>query len=310
MSCALAAFLGIINAQQVTLDGLMNAFFSPHTGRLGSVARRVVAALLLVLVWALSAEAQWGHGNHVYVPPPSQGQFPGPEFTFCTIRYHAIREEPLGFGWNTDYPDAGSNFMSRLEELTTIPINKDASGQPVQVVCGLTDPALFDYPYVFMSDVGTVSFSDEEVVGLRDYLMRGGFLHVDDFWGPKAWDNWVYEISKVLPPEEYRIEDIPLDHDIFNIVFDVKEVPQVPSIQWWEGGRSYNETSERGDASREPHIRGIWSKDGRLMVLMSHNTDLADGWEKEREDREYFERFSVKMSYPLGINIVVYALTH
>ncbi len=92
-------------------------------------------------------------------------------------------------------------------------------------------------------------------------------------------------------------------------VFNVKEVPQVPSIQYWSGARN-GTTSERGMESAEPHLRGIWDKNGRLMVVMSHNTDIADGWEKDRENEEYFREFSVKKSFPIGINIVVYALTH
>ena len=92
-------------------------------------------------------------------------------------------------------------------------------------------------------------------------------------------------------------------------MFDIKEVPQVPSIQWWTSPRGHT-TSERGATTATPHLRGIWDKNGRLMVVMSHNTDIADGWEKESENEEYFREFSVKKSFPLGINIVVYALTH
>jgi len=160
-----------------------------------------------------------------------------------------------------------------------------------------------------MSDVGTAGFTKEEAKNLREYLLRGGFLHADDFWGERAWNNWAYEIEQILPPDEYPIRDIPLTHDIFHIVFDVNEVPQVPSIQYWSSTRD-GTTSERGRETAEPHLRGIWDKDGRLMVVMSHNTDLADGWEQERKNEEYFREFSVKKSYPLGINIVVYALTH
>ena len=247
--------------------------------------------------------------------PPSRDVFPGDKFTFCTVAYRSVRSEALGFGWNTDWPDAGYNFMIRLEELTSIQINKKPNGEPHQVVVQLTDKELFDYPYVFMSDVGTAYFDDQEVEALREYLLRGGLLHVDDFWGDPAWRNWEYEIAKVLTPEEYPIRDVPLTHPIFKIVFDIKEVPQIPSIQYWEGARD-GTTSERGRATAEPHIRAIFHPDdagnpnGRIMVLMTHNTDVADGWEKEREDPQYFEEFSVKKSYPLGINIVVYAMTH
>lgn len=272
--------------------------------------------LLCALALALpeSATAQrwgggWGPGSHA-PPPPKLKDFPGRKFTFCTVKYSGNGQyQQLGFGWPTDYPDSGYNFMLRLAELTTIEINRDENDEPRQEVITLDDPAVFNYPLLFMSDVGTVAFSEEEATNLRKYLLRGGFLHVDDFWGDRAWDSWEYEIGQVLPPDEYKIRDIPLDHDIFHIVFDVKEVPQVPSIQYWSSTRN-GTTSERGSETAEPHLRGIWDKNGRLMVIMSHNTDIADGWEKERESQEYFEEFSVKKSYPIGINIVVYAMTH
>jgi hypothetical protein len=205
---------------------------------------------------------------------PPRDIFPSGVFSFVTMVYESVRSEPLGIGWGTDYPGAGYNFMTRLEELTTIKINKGPGGEPQQYVVRL----------------------------------RGGFLWVDDFWGTAAWKNWEYEIGQVLPPEEFPIREVPLSHEIFNIVFDVKEVPQVPSIQWWESSGGVT-TSERGFDSEVPHLRGIWDKNGRLMVLMSHNTDIADGWEREGASRDFFDRFSLK-SYPIGINIVVYAMTH
>ena len=281
--------------------------------------RLIVLGLLCAFLLAISqpVDAQrwggwrggWG-GRFQNIPGPKLKDFPGRKFTFCTVQYSGNGwDEPLGFGWPTDYPNSGYNFMIRLAELTTIEINRTETGEPRQEVIKLTDPAVFNYPILFMSDVGTTGFSKDEITNLRKYLLRGGFLYADDFWGDRAWDNWSYEIGQVLPPEEYPIRDIPLSHDIFHIVFDVKEVPQVPSIQYWSRTRD-GTTSERGAESRDAHLRGIWDKKGRLMVVMSHNTDIADGWEQEREDPEYFREFSVKKSYPIGINIVVYAMTH
>ena len=133
-------------------------------------------------------------------------------------------------------------------------------------------------------------------------------LYVDDFWGPEAWEHWAREIGRVLPPDEYPIVDVPLSDPIFSVAYDVKEIPQIPSIQYWRrsGGDG---TSERGEESAVPHFRGIRNQAGQLMVLMTHNTDIADGWEREGESREFFFLFSVK-AYPVGINIVLYAMTH
>jgi hypothetical protein len=293
-----------------------------------SSCKRLFGAITVLAIFGLSvafaqsqsqSQSQWssdwtqwngGRGFWNRVPP----RFPSPEdllarsFSFCRILYQSVRDEPLGHGWNTDYPDSDINFMQRFSELTTAHINRDGDGSPSHFVVTLTDDALFTYPFIFMSDVGTAGFTELEAERLRDYLLRGGVLYVDDFWGYAAWEHWVLEMAKVLPPDRYPIVDIPSDHPIFRTFFTVREVPQIPSIQFWRrsGG---TETSERGSESDEIHFRGIFDEVGRLMVLMTHNTDIADGWEREGEDEEFFYRFSVR-AYPLGVNIAIYALTH
>ena len=233
----------------------------------------------------------------------------GRAFTFCRIAYRQVRTEPLGQGWRTDYPDADHNLMLRLSQLTRTPIRTNPRGRPEHRIVEFTDDELFQCPFTFMSDVGTMAFDSEEADRLRDYLLRGGFLWVDDFWGTRAWNSWVREIRKVLPEGEYPIEDIPPGSTIFNALYVVYDVPQVPSIQHWRRSGRGSSTSEQGADSAVPHLRGIQDAQGRIMVLMSHNTDIADGWEREGEDEEFFFLFSPK-AYALGINIVLYALTH
>jgi len=259
--------------------------------------------------WSFWANSNWrGWWNRV---PP---RFPDPEdlrdraFSFCRILYQSVRDEAMGHGWNTDYPDSDANFMIRLSELTTADINRDGDGSPKHVVVTLTDDALFSYPFIFMSDVGTAGFTEPEAERLREYLLRGGILYVDDFWGDAAWDHWSEEIGRVLRPDRYPIVDIPLGHPIFQTFFTVRQVPQVPSIQFWRRS-GYAGTSERGSESEDVHFRGIFDERGRLMVIMTHNTDIADGWEREGEDEEFFYRFSIR-AYPLGVNIAIYAMTH
>lgn len=272
-------------------------------------------AVVIAMVLTSPLEAQnprdgwdWGWGWR-RVPP----RFPTADgardrlFSFTRVLYRSVRREAGGQGWSTDYPDADINFMRRLAELTSAAVSTGGSGELHHIVVRLTDPQLFEYPFIFMSDVGTAGFSDEEIERLREYLLRGGFLWVDDFWGDRAWEQWAREIGRILPPGEYPIFDVPLDHPIFSTVYDVREVPQIPSIQFWR--RSGGATSERGLESAEPHLRGIADRWGRLMVLMSHNTDIADGWEREGEEFEFFHRFSPD-AYALGINIVLYAMTH
>jgi hypothetical protein len=206
-----------------------------------------------------------------------------------------------GGSWATDYPDSDLNFSYRLHQLTAMEVNPDG------IVLELTDPELVNYPFIYMLECGSLVFSDEEVEALRRYLFNGGFLMVDDFWGEAEWFNFYREIKRVFPERE-PIE-LPLDHKIFHTVFDLKEKPQIPSINVALAGRPYGVTWERPDA-KEVHIKGIFDDKGRMMVIICHNTDLGDGWEREGEDEWYFHEFCEKKAYPLGINIVVYAMTH
>ena len=273
--------------------------------------RKILTAvvLLVAFVGATTSLAQRWRGGWYRVPPKfPTGTVAHRGFTFSRIFYESDRREQGGQGWYTDYPTADQNLMIRLSEMTTTTVGFDQHDEPDHVVVRLTDDALFDYPFIFMSDVGTLWLSDLEARRLGDYLRKGGFLWVDDFWGPYAWRQWSDEIGKALPQGQYPIFDIPFEHPIHHVVYTVKEIPQIPSIQHWRrsGGST---TSERGYRSDQVHFRGIADGDGRLMVLMSHNTDIADGWEREGEDYDFFTKFSIN-AYAVGINTVVHAMTH
>jgi hypothetical protein len=227
-------------------------------------------------------------------------------FHYCRGFYTSVYQEPGGMGWWTDYPAADNNFSVRLAELTKVHVKLDESRQPNFVVIPLDDPLLFRCPILFMEDVGTLQFTEDEVQGLRAYLLKGGFLWVDDFWGSQAWDQWTRQISRVLAREEYPLINIPPTHAIMHSLYDVQEIPQVPSINHWSRNR---DTSERGGDSRNVNFRGIQDAHGRLMVVMTHNTDIADSWEREGEDRQYFDLFSPR-GYAIGVNFVLYAMSH
>ena len=224
------------------------------------------------------------------------------------MTYTSVRREAAGRGWSTDYPFADINFMIRLSELTSAHVNFDEAGEPNHWVVNITDDELFDCPFVITSDVGTMGLRSEEVVRLRDYLLKGGFLWVDDFWGTLAWEHWSAEIGRVLPPSEYPIIDLPLDHALFQTLFNIWEIPQISNIGFWRRAAGAT-TSERGYDSAEPHFRAIIDSDGRLLVAMTHNTDIQDAWEREGEDEAFFERFSPN-GYALGINVLLYAMSH
>ena len=175
------------------------------------------------------------------------------------------------------------------------------------ILIHLTDPELFRCPFVMMTEPGGAYFDEAEAAALRDFLLKGGFLWADDFWGPRAFDTWSREMAKALPAHEYPIVDVPLGHELFHALYDVREIPQIPSIGFWldTGGQ----TSERGAASAEPHVRAIFDPRGRIMVLMTHNTDFGDAFEREGDNHEYFLRFAPP-GYAFGINALIYAMTH
>jgi hypothetical protein len=156
-----------------------------------------------------------------------------------------------------------------------------------------------------MQEVGRLLFSDEDAARLRAYLLKGGFLWVDDFWGSYAWQVWENEIRKVFPEADYPIVDVPAGHPIFHTMFDLEGVPQIPGIGTFLAGR----TSERGADSAEVHVRAIADRQGRVMVFMTHNTDVSDSWEREGEDPNYFRQFSVD-GYRVAVNAILYAMTH
>jgi hypothetical protein len=157
-----------------------------------------------------------------------------------------------------------------------------------------------------MTEPGGAYFDDREASALRDYVRKGGFLWADDFWGEYAWQAWEAQLRKALPSGVYQILDLTLDHPLFHMLMRVPEIPQIPSIGFWRGtGR----TSERGPDSATPHVRAVADERGRIMVLMTHNTDFGDSFEEEGSSHAFFERFSIP-GYGFGVNVLLYSMTH
>jgi hypothetical protein len=281
-------------------------------GRRSKRVRRLamcVAALAVAGASIAWAQQIWVGGGRGAARNPRWAQaadFDG-SFLYCRGFFTSGSREPSGSGWSTDYPGADYNYSVRVAELTKIPIRFDEYRNPVHVVVSLSDPLLFQCPMLFMTHFGEVMFSGEEVIRLREYFEKGGFLWVDDAWGSSAWRNWVSEISRVLPPGEYPMFDIPKTHPLMRMLYTIEAIPQVPSINsWYRLGYS---TSELGFDSQDVYVKGIQDRHQRLMVLMTHNTDISDTWEREGENQEYFDRFS-PVGYAIGVNIALYAMTH
>ena len=269
--------------------------------------RPTVLALLLAAVLApqdLEAQRYFrGNGTRVRLGDGLPDRPGG--FTFCRLAFREVRREPGGSSWDTDFPQADRNLSTRLPELTPTTVSGWEHGEPGFAVVRATDPELFECPFLFASHVGVVGFSPEEVAGLRAYFDKGGFLWVDDFWGSAAWTQWERMLGLIFPERTWT--DLSLDHPLFEIVYQVPELPQIPSIQHWR--RNGGDTSERGFDSRVPHIRAVFDDQEDIQVLITHNTDIADGWEREGEDYDFFANFSPD-AYAIGVNIVVWMMTH
>jgi hypothetical protein len=276
-----------------------------------------ISAALLVLVIASLSFAQWGGrgrwrnrdvDDRAGVPMwENEPHVADDVFTFARVEYDSYGGGRWGRrrgGWATDYPDSDLNFSYRLQQLTSLKVN------PNPVIVRLDDEKLFDYPFIYMIEPGALLFSDEEVATLRRYLLNGGFLMVDDFWGDYQYQNFYEQIKRVFPDREPQ--ELPLEHEIIRCVYKLKERPQIPSIGTAMYGRGRGITWEpnHGGDCKTVHYQGIFDDKGRMMVVICHNTDLGDGWEEEGVDEWYFREFAEKKSYPMGINIVTYAMTH
>ena len=223
------------------------------------------------------------------LPAASQSE----EFVFARLVYG---EGGYGgwAGWQADWPDAETHFSAGLERLTAIEVGVE------DVVMDMASPNIFDYPWIYVVEVGRMSLSEREIALLREYLLRGGFLMVDDFHGLAEWQHFEFVMAQVFP--DRAIEELDNDHEAFHVVYDLAEREQIPGIR----ALMNNRTWEKG--GRTPHWRGILDDQGRVMVAINFNQDIGDAWE-HADDARYPARLTTQ-AYRLGINYVVYALTH
>lgn len=271
--------------------------------------RRVALAVVVVAAVSAGADAQFqrrggrfGRGLQTIANPDYDGAF-----MFCRIMFRNASNGDGG-GWSVDWPRADENLSFRLSELTRTSVSRGSAGEWNHVVIALTDAdRLARCPFIMMTEPGGTYFDEAEAAGLRTYLQKGGFLWADDFWGDFAFEHWMNELRKALPSGDYPLTDVPLDHALFHVLYDVREITQIPSINFWygTGGR----TSERGSDSATPHVRAVSDRDGRVLVVMTHNTDFGDAFEREGDSREYFERFA-GAGYAFGVNTLLYSMTH
>jgi hypothetical protein len=299
---------GIVRFMVRYFRSLMRARF-PVALEVRSQRGRRLPLLVIAITIAAAAvvEAQQfyrGEGAAYPLKPgmPDAGVQGG--FTFCRLWYDPVRREPSGVGWSTDYPRGDMNFVTRLTQLTNTAVTRWHDGESGYAALRATDKAIFQCPFLFAVDAGTIDLNREEVESLRTYLLKGGFLWLDDFWGDRAWASWMEQLHRILP--DAQVVELPPDHRLFNTFYVVPKIPQIPSMQYWN--RSGGDTAEFGSENRQS-MNAVFDDHGRIMVLMTHNTDIGDGWERETDSNVYFHLFSPP-AYGIAMNVAMWVLTH
>ena len=218
------------------------------------------------------------------------------EFNFVRVQYDTYWGGGFGYGtWSIDFPDADMNFLRGVSRLTNIKVERDP------IVLRFDDEQIFDYPFLYMLEVGQnggIVLSPKETENLREYLLRGGFLLIDDFWGQRQWDNFYAAFSQVFPDRE--IKELSPDHEIFHVYYDIDGPQMIPALY-----RS-DEFGEQGIDRASNHA--IVDDSGRVMVLINWNSDMGDGWEHTYH-QAYPTRYA-NNAYRLGINYLMYSMTH
>lgn len=226
-------------------------------------------------------------------------------FTFARLRFDTDTRYGLGGGrqWDDDTPEADLNLTYRLFQVTSLTV------RPGLNFIDITTKDLEKYPFVYLASAGRVVLSDSEVRDLRRYLLNGGFLMADDFWGDEQWTHFYEQLKRVFPEREPV--ELSLDHPIFHCVFNFKKEPQMPSVgAFFRFRTSYDPGWPYYDKNHDPHFYAIYDNKNRMMVIICHNNHFGDGWEHESDDESYFKIFSEPMAYPMFINILEYAMTH
>lgn len=221
------------------------------------------------------------------------------EFFFARLAY---RDGPLGGGyygrggfgrgrgsWQTDWPDAETHLLDGLTRLTRA--DTGAEG----VIVDLQSDAIMDYPWLYAVEVGRWGLTEEDAAKLREYLLRGGFLMVDDFWGEQQWAGFYDSMRRVFP--DRPIVELDETHELLNIIYDLDFSIQIP-------GRSLSYES----GGSVPHWRGIFDDENRLMVAINFNMDMGDAW--EHADDAWYPQPMTTLAYRFAINYVIYSMTH
>lgn len=255
--------------------------------------RREVAgglALLFACFWIVSGQ----RSRSERVAAPSS------EFHFIRAEYRDLYRARGGFGrgwWMQDWPEADHHFTLGIRRLTRLDV-----GEPRHLP--LTDNRLFDYPWIYATQAGYWNLSDAETARLREYLLRGGFLVVDDFYGPQEWEVFREAMQRTLGDQP--ILELEMDHPLMHVLFDIHEKTQIPGLRHLgigRGGRTFAQIP-----AGPPHWRALVDDRGRLIVAVNFQMDVGDAW--EHADLPEYPAEMTGLAYRFGINYIIYAMTH
>ena len=240
---------------------------------------------------------------------------PPPEFRLVRLAY---RDNSLGFGggfgrgggrgggaWTTDAPEAEFHLSHGIRRLTRIDTFDpgDYADQDDVFPVRPDDPEIFKYPFLYAVEVGRWALDEVEAANLREYLLRGGFLMVDDFHGDEQWEGFWTSMQRVFPDRQWQ--EIPPDHEVLHVVYDLDEKVQIPGIAALRTGQTCEQCNRGG---LDPHWRGLFDDKGRLMVAINFNMDLGDAWELADEP-DYPQPYTA-LAYRFGISYAIYAMSH
>lgn len=200
-----------------------------------------------------------------------------------------------GLNWTIDYPRSDRHLMAGVRRLTRI------HTRSVEQVVEVDDPdEIYNWPFLYAVEVGHWNLSDEQCKKLRDFLLHGGFLMVDDFHGTREWEVFMAGLERIFP--DRPVVDLKNDDAIFHVLYDLDERFQVPGAQYLYSGSMYEQDGY------EAKWRGVYDDKGRVMVAICHNMDLGDAWEWS-DDPRYPEKWA-SLAYRIAVNYTIYAMTH
>jgi hypothetical protein len=259
----------------------------------------LLAGAIAVIGMAMAPPLQ--PGVDAQLPVIGDERLAGLQWRFVRIKYPYVTEgtdidqDFYGEPWYIDGPAAEQNLSRRLKTASAIQVEDP-------IILTLDDPRLFTFPWIYIVEPGNLKLADSDVATLREFLLRGGTATFDDFHGPIEWDHFAAEMKRVFP--DRPIVDVPADHPVFSCFYRLDRYPQIAGLGSFMAGRSWEKGGYVG------RLRTIFDDNGRPMLFINWNTDMGDGWEwSNAEEYPGYIKYT-SLAYRMGINEIVYALTH